>query len=652
MPASPLLGARPRLWTLHLIAAALLALSTAGQANATPSSYENERTQKVMDAEGLVAVDNPEGQRIRKIHIVRHDVFVEDEPWPTFLNVFHALSHEDIIARELLFAVGEPWDQNRIDETTRKLRDQGIFAFVRIVAVRPAVGAPSPTPVPTPAPAPAPTPTQAPAPTPTQAPEPTPAPTPTDEGVDVLVFTRDLWSLRLESSFSFTGDRFDVLALTLIERNLLGRNVQAALAFELLPKTWSIGGLFIDRRILSSRWQLSSSLDLVFSRDTSELEGTRGGLTFGIPLWDLRERWGFDVSVAWNETVGRQISGSDLLTWDDPQTLEAENIPRIWYQDLVSVSASAHRQLVTDDHIHRLSFGYAASIRRYDVHPDTGLNRDSAAADSFRDDVLPPSRDQLYPYMRWQFFTPKWTTFTDLGAYGLSEDVRVGLGFDLTLAAPLEAFGSDVDALTWEAGLSWVATPTFGTDLSNVANVANVANRALIDLYAGLYGRLEASEVIDQIYRVRLRGASPRFLLGRIAFYADLTSRVADSARTLVALGGDNGLRGFRSQAFYGFGADSLRFNLELRSPPFVIGSVHIGGVVFYDVGGVGKNPTAIDIHQAVGLGVRVLLPQFNRYAFRFDLGFPFGGQTTVLLSFGSSQMLPLTALEDARLAD
>ena len=137
MPASPLVGARLWRWTPHLIAAVLFALSAPGQANATPSSYENERTQKVMDAEGLIAVDNPEGQRIRKIHIVRHDVFVEDEPWPTFLNVFHALSHEDIVARELLFAVGEPWDQNRIDETTRKLRDQGIFAFVRIVAQNP-----------------------------------------------------------------------------------------------------------------------------------------------------------------------------------------------------------------------------------------------------------------------------------------------------------------------------------------------------------------------------------------------------------------------------------------------------------------------------------------------------------------------------------
>lgn len=584
--------------------------------------YEDERTARVLTERGLEVVPDPAGKRIRRIVIVRHDVFVEDEPWPLFLNALHTMTHEDTVARELLFAEGEVWDQARVDETARKLRDQIIFAMVRIVPVRPIRPAGAPV--------------EADAPV-HDAPV---GHASTDGEVDVLVFTRDLWSLRLESAFSFNDGRFDQLALTLIERNLLGRNVQAAIAFELLPKTWSLGGLFTDRRILSTRLSLSAGMTLVFARDGSDLEGTRGSVSFGLPLWDLRERWGFTASAGWNETIGRQLSGATLLTWDDPSTADAEAVPRIWYQDLFSASLTASRQLVGDGLIHRLGFGYAASLRSYTPHPDTGLAPGSEAAAAFSQAVLPPSRNQLYPWFAWTMFAPTWATFTELGGYGLTEDVRTGLGLSLSVGLPLEAFGSDVDALTWEASVSYVWAPPALSD------------RALLDLYAGLYGRLEASQVIDQAYRFRARGASPRLPFGRVVLLVDLEGRVADSANSLVTLGGDNGLRGYPSQYLYAFGGDRARLNLEVRSRPLVVGSVHLGAVAFWDAGGVGPDVFTLPLRHSLGLGLRALLPQFNRFAFRFDLGFPLSGGATALLSFGSSQMVPLTALEDERLAE
>lgn len=577
------------------------------------SSYEDERLDKVLAAQGLERVDQADGRVISKVHIVRHDVFVDDEPWPTFLNIFHALSHEEIVARELLFEVGEPYETTRIDETTRKLRDQGIFALVRIVAVRPVH---------------------------LEA-EPHTAEAMTNDPVEVLVFTRDLWSLRLESAFSFNDGRFDRLALTLIERNLLGRNVQAALSFDLLPMTFSLGGQFVDRRILSTRLSLAADMTLVFAREDSDLEGSYGSLTFGLPLWDLRERWGFGLSIAWNETVFRQLSGATLLTWDDPDTAATEDVPRMGYQDLVTASLSASRQLVSGGLIHRLTFGYAASIRRFEAHPDTGLVPGSPSEQAFVEDVLPPSRDQLYPYLRWQFFTPTWTTFTDLAAYGITEDARAGLGLELALAFPLEAFGSDVDALTYELGLTWTFAP----------RAQGQRDGPLVELFSGLYGRVEQGELIDQVYRVRLRGASPRLFFGRLVVSADAEGRVADSARALVTLGGDNGLRGYPSQYFYAFGGDRLRLNVEARTPPWVLGSVHLGGVVFWDLGGVADRFSDMSLSSSLGLGLRVLLPQFNRFAFRVDVGFPLEGGATALLSFGSNQMVPLTALEDDKLA-
>jgi len=591
-----------------LLCVALLAPAAKAEApvqpDVQPDSYETERTNLVIQALGLTVDPAPEGKRIGRIRIESHDVFADDEFWPTFLNVFHWKTKEDVVARELLFAPGEPWRQARIDESTRKLRDQIIFSLVRIVPVVPVDPAAEPG------------------------------------TVDVLVFTRDLWSLRLESSFSFTGGLIDRLVLTLIERNLLGRNIQTSLSFDLQPKAWSFGDRFVDRRLFGSRWQLSQSFDLVVGRDSGVLEGTRGGLSVGIPLWDLQPRWGFEVGAAWDNTVGRQLSGTNLLTWDSALTPEDDLIPRIWDQTLLKLSFAGSRQLGNDDLIHRLGFGYTIYSARYTPHEDTRIGRSSPLYQAFQDEVLPPSREQLYPYLRWQMFTPTYVTFNDLAAFGLSEDVRVGPSLDLFFAAPLEAFGSDDNALNWEAATGLVLAPVIGND------------RGLFDLSLALKGRLQQGQVIDQGYRVRLRMASPRFSLGRVVIATDLESKVDDTARTLVALGGDNGLRGYASQAFYGFGADRLRANLELRTPPLVLGSVHIGGVLFYDVGGVGEGPAQLDIHHALGLGLRMLLPQFNRFAFRFDLGFPLDSDhVTVLLTIGSTQAVPLTTLEDEKLS-
>ncbi len=569
---------------------------------AQSSVYETQRTTKVLASLGYAEDPAPQGKRISAIRVVRHDVFAEDEPFPTFFNAFHAMTDEDVVTRELLFAQGEAWDQARVDESMRNLRAQGIFAFVRISAVHPASAPPSP------------------------------------DSVEVLVYTRDLWSLRLESSFAFTDGLINQLSLTLIERNLGGRNAQAALTFDLRPATVSLGGLFSNSRLFGTRLSLSSSLDFVLSRADGSLEGTRGGLSFGLPLRDLRQPWGFELGAAWNATVGRQMSGADLLTWDDPLTDSTEAVPRIWDQEIAEVVLAAQRQFGTSL-IHRISFGYSAYVSSWAPHPETGLEADSPTYDHFVEDVLPPSREQLYPYVRWQAFTPTWKTFVELAAFGLSEDIRTGPWVNLFFGAPLKAFGSDVNALTWEASAGYIYAPDIDGD------------SALIDLVAALDGRLEGGEVIDQGYRVRLRGASPRFLLGRLVLLADLESRVRDTAQSLVTLGGDNGLRGFPSQAFYGYGADRLRMGVELRSPPLVLGSVHIGGVLFYDAGAIGEGFSDCDLHHALGLGMRLLLPQFNRFAFRFDFGVPLDTDSfQVLFSLGSTQAVPLTALEDSKL--
>jgi outer membrane protein assembly factor BamA len=138
-------------------------------------------------------------------------------------------------------------------------------------------------------------------------------------------------------------------------------------------------------------------------------------------------------------------------------------------------------------------------------------------------------------------------------------------------------------------------------------------------------------------------------VFGRFVFRALWDVRDHDTQKTLVSLGGDSGLRGYPAQWFNEFGASKLLINLEYRTRPWVISSVHVGAVLFYDAGTVYQHLAEFDLHQGVGVGLRILFPQFNRYAFRIDMGTPViaPGGYAVQFSYGSDQVVPLTQAED-----
>lgn len=285
----------------------------------------------------------------------------------------------------------------------------------------------------------------------------------------------------------------------------------------------------------------------------------------------------------------------------------------------------------------RFGFGIDWSSTKVDLLPSYQQQLSPEVQEAYRREVLPIARTELAPVISLNAFEPKWVNFYELSAYGLTEHLRTGPTVSFKLASPLEVFGSTRDALSYSLGLSWIFAPEALND------------RALVELAFESQGRFEEEEFRDQRYRFLLRGATPRLGFGRFVFYTDLVVRHQDSSNTLVTLGGDNGLRGYASQTLYGFGANRLRTSLEWRTPVWVLGSIHLGGVTFYDLGGLGSD--RMEFRQSVGIGARVLLPQFNRYTFRADLGFPINDEGfSVLFGFGSSQSVALSADEDARM--
>jgi hypothetical protein len=562
-------------------------LFLAGAAHADDAhTWEDQHLEKVMAEEGLEPFSPSSVDRIQFVRIVRTDVFTPDDPWPDFLNIAHFTTVEAVVARELLFAPGDPFDH--LEETARNLRSMFIFAFVRVVPVKRREGG----------------------------------------DVGVLVLTRDLWSLRFEQGFQVTATSIDRLVLQLTERNVLGNAKLLSARFGMDPSQWFLGQTYIDPRVLLSHITALESVDVFFSRANGSFDGSRGLLFVGAPLLNLQQPWGFELSTRYDIRVIRQIRNNEILTWDAPGTPDVETIPRVWGQRDVDAEAVVHRQL--DLHgvfIHRVSAGIGFSDDYVEPIAETHLPR--ALESAFRADVLPLTRRTIFPLAAVHIFSPRFRLYEDLDTFGVTEAVRLGPSLAVVMGAGTKALLSSSDTV-FATGTIGVALDPFG---------------GLFEAAAEGSGRWEDGRVVNRIWSARLRYATAPILAGRLLLRGDATLRRDDVTNVLVSLGGDNGLRGYSSAAFFDFGASIAQATIEWRSLPIDLWSAHIGVAAFYDVGSVFQELRDAQVKQSVGVGVRFLFPQLNRGVYRIDVAAPIDELGfRVLLSIGDNQ-----AVEHAR---
>jgi outer membrane protein assembly factor BamA len=574
-----------RLGPLWIAGIALWLLAAAQPARAD-SYYEWDRTQKLLTKLGLTPEEAPDGKRIAYVQVVRDDVFVEDEIWPTWWNVFHGLTREHIVRRELLFDEGDAYTTARIEETMRNLRGMLIFALVRITAVK----------------------------------------TKDPNAVGIIVHTRDLWSLRIEEDFTIST-QIDSLLIRLTERNLAGRNHAVGADYTLLPNTYTLREFYSIRRVWGSTFKLGQTGALIFNRARGVPEGTDVWFTTGQPFYNLAQRFAWAGEAEYETRVARQVQTGKVLYY---QPVEGGPYARrVWRSTYRTASlGGSYRR----GQAFKQAFGLGWDYRQLTVKANHETALPDSLEDDFKRDVLPRARLENGPYASYDIVVPRWVTFVNLGTYGQSENVRVGPSTNLSVRAPLSQFGSTSN--------SWV--------LGGSAGFVLAPGGGLVEAKVSASTRYENEKLVDQVGSAYVRGATPVIHFFRFVARAAIESRRRDTSQSLVALGAANGLRGYTSQRFYGYGASRMLANFEIRTLPIEWQAVHIGGVIFYDVGAVYARLDEVQLHHAVGVGVRVLFPQFNRYPFSFDGGMPAGDPDfRIVPTFTSGQVVPLTALED-----
>jgi hypothetical protein len=278
---------------------------------------------------------------------------------------------------------------------------------------------------------------------------------------------------------------------------------------------------------------------------------------------------------------------------------------------------------------HTLSVGW--DYRSLRAHPITESQLPDSLYSDFVRDLLPARRTDSGPTLSYEMFVARWVTFVNLATYGQSENVRVGPALALSTRVPIDALGSTYNAWVIAGDSSLVLAP----------------RGFLVDLRAGGNMRLQQQRWIDRKATFQVRAATPVFSIFRFVVRSYLELRRSDTQRTYVTLGGDNALRGFPSQYFHGSGADRFLANFELRTLPIEWEAVHVGAVLFYDVGSVFYKPSAMQLSHGVGLGIRLLFPQFNRTPFSFDAGTSFNPAFPVVPTITAGQVVPITAAED-----
>ncbi|HEV8245299.1 MAG TPA: hypothetical protein VGP93_06010, partial [Polyangiaceae bacterium] len=376
------------------------------------SAYEQQTISEILAARGEDLAPEPDGKIIEDIRIVRLEVFDEHDPVPDFFNVFHVTSRERVIRRELLFSAGQRYDPRSIDETARNLRDLRQLSLVLIVAVNGSA----------------------------------------PDRVRVLVITKDVWSLRLNSNVAFGSGGLSYFLLNPSEENFLGTHASVGALFILLPKSYSLGLLASQHRIVGTHLEGVASSSVIYNRNSGAHEGEFGFFSYGQPLYASDVKWGWGTGLYFRDETYRVYDGDQVKTFDADATLGDDALPMAYRSERAVGGYELIRSFGRAQKFD-LSLGAEADRRHYRYDPPSAAL--PLAVSEFEREKLPVSDTRISPFLQLQSYSTQFLTTIELETLGLQEDVRLGPALLLRVYPASKAVGSSRDLLGTLSGVSY-----------------------------------------------------------------------------------------------------------------------------------------------------------------------------------------------------
>lgn len=407
--------------------------------------------------------------------------------------------------------------------------------------------------------------------------------------VDVEVRLRDAWAIEPDLKLSRSGGENE-WTLGLVNDNLLGtgQSLVASYSSEIDRDQLFLG--YTDSNVGDSRVRLDSEL-------ANASDGHRVSVAAGRPFFALDTRWSLRGRVLDENRVDRMYDLGEVVD-------EFRHETRAF-----TIGGGRSRGLV-DDVTHRWLGGFSYERDEFSPSPDGPAPM-----------LLPEDRELAYPWLGFEIVEDDFRQMHELNQMGRTEDVALGLDFELRLGFADEIFGSDRDATILETSLGKGWEP------------GGPGRLFLLDMNAS--ARYEDDGLRNSLVTGRARYYHRN--LGENLFSASLTAALGHEldAERQVLLGGDNGLRGYPLR--YQSGERSAVLTLEQRFftdwYPFRL--FRVGYAVFYDAGRVwGEDPRGTPPQgtlEDVGIGLRLTSPRSSgRSVVHIDLAFPLDGDPTI----------------------
>jgi len=208
---------------------------------ATYAPLEKATLTRGLAARGYELDPQPWGKVIGKVFIYVEDPYAEPN-WTRFFNVFHFTTVQHAIKNELTIHEGQPWNDELVAESARRLHDPLYTTVAVLVPVKSA-----------------------------------------EPGqVDLFVATRDVFSIRFNSSYTYQAAirSLTYLNISLSENNFLGRRDLFAVRLVLAHGALALGPLFIDKNLLGTHLDFRVAADEVFTRQKLDVIDESTGNTF------------------------------------------------------------------------------------------------------------------------------------------------------------------------------------------------------------------------------------------------------------------------------------------------------------------------------------------------------------------------------------
>ena len=555
---------------------------------ATFSSLEKASIGRTLARLKLEPEPSPWGKVIGRIHIRNEDVFAEKN-WLRFFNIFHVTTTDAPIRSELTIAEGQLWDDELVAETARRVKDP---LYTSVVAVLPVKS--------------------------------------TEAGkVDLLIVTRDIWSLRLNTKWDIQGAALLGFTASLSENNFLGRRKTVAFGFLMDQGAIATGPLYIDKNFLGEHIDLRARVDKIFTRKSLDVvapdgthtptgdpggiqddgtlhsEGTAATITASKTLWSLASKWGYGGALSYRNAISRSYFFTGLRRYDDLSTPEIESLPREYRMRTWSARASVTRQWGAE-YKHAVEGGYTVASQEPSLLGTAAFQVDPVLLQHFRENVFPRDEVVSSPFVEYSVYRTKFVTVRNIDTYELAEDLRYGPSLTLGLSQSFKTLGSTYRFTRPSASGGW----TFPWGRDGFSRVS-----------AGGQLRIQDGRTIDNTATASARATTPTLSWMRLVGQLHFETRWHDESNQYYTLGSESGLRAYNVSQF--FGDRRVVGQLEARSVPYQVWVVRVGGVVFYEGGGAANSFAQMQYFHDIGFGARMLIPQSSRELFRFDLAFP-----------------------------